>query len=146
MQRFLTLLVLGVAVTATLAEAKAKRIHVTAEIVQQGFTGDVNHPQLGDQLLNSVVLYNQHGDAVGTGTGACAIASVAPLEPRLQCLISAVLANGQIVFGGSAPLPTPGATAVFGIVGGTDDFSKARGEATLTVLSDTLQDAVFELE
>ena len=146
MKRFLTLLVLGLAVTATLAEAKAKRIHVKAEIVQQDFTGDINNPQLGDQLLSSVVLHNKHGDEVGTGTGACAMVSVAPLEPRLQCLISAVLANGQIVFGGSAPLPTAGVTAVFGILGGTDDFSKARGEATLTVLSPTLQDAVFELE
>ena len=72
--------------------------------------------------------------------------SVAPLEPRLQCLISAVLDNGQIVFGGSAPLPATDVTAVFGILGGTDDFSKARGEATLTVLSPILQDAVFELE
>jgi hypothetical protein len=146
MQRFLTLLVLGLAVTATLAEAKAKHIRVTAEIVQQDFTGDINNPQLGDQLLSSVVLRNEHGDDVGTGTGACAMVSVAPLAPRLQCLISAVLANGQIVFGGSAPLPAVGVRAVLGILGGTEDFSKARGEATLTVLSPTLQDAVFELE
>jgi hypothetical protein len=54
--------------------------------------------------------------------------------------------KGQIIFGGAAPFPTPGAVVTFGILGGTDDFRKVRGEAVLTVISDKLQDAVFELE
>jgi hypothetical protein len=43
-------------------------------------------------------------------------------------------------------LPVVGAVGRFGILGGTGEFSKARGEATLTVLSPNTQDAVFELE
>jgi hypothetical protein len=54
--------------------------------------------------------------------------------------------KGQITFGGIAPLPEVGVMAHFGIFGGTDDFRKARGDVTLTVLSDKLQDAVLELE
>jgi hypothetical protein len=144
MPRFVTLMVLGMALTATLAEAKANHIHVTAEVVQQTFTGDLANPQLGDQLITSVVLRNENGDEVGTGAGACSVVSV-PLI-RLQCLLTAVFANGQIIFGGVAPLPQTNVAAQFGILGGTNDFRKARGEAILTVLSPTLQDAVFDLD
>ena len=49
-----TLVVLGLAMAATLAEAKAKRLQVTAESVQQTFTGDLAHPKLGDQLISNV--------------------------------------------------------------------------------------------
>src|SRR5262245_3887194 len=146
MRSFVTLMVLVVALTATLAEAKAKHIHVIAEVVQQTFTGDLAHPQLGDQLITSVVLRNEDGDEVGTGAGACSVVSVPPLLTRLQCLLAAVFANGQIVFGGVAPLPQTNVAAQFGILGGTSDFRKARGEAILTVLSPTLQDAVFDLD
>jgi len=146
MSRFLTLIVLALALTTTLAEAKAKHLQVTAQVVQQAFTGDIANPQLGDQLLTSVVLRDQDGKDAGTGAGACAIVSIPPLDTRLQCLIAAVLPEGQIIFGGIAPLPAVGVTATFAIMGGTDDFSKARGEATLTVLSRVLQDAVFDLE
>ena len=145
MSRFLTLMVLALAVTATLAEAKAKRLHVTAEVVQQA-PFDFAHPQLGNQLITSVVLRDEDNVEVGTGTGTCTVVSVQPLPTRLQCLLSAVFTEGQIIFGGVAPLPATGVVAQFGIMGGTDDFSKARGEATLTVLSPALQDAVFDLE
>jgi hypothetical protein len=40
----------------------------------------------------------------------------------------------------------PGGAATFAILGGTDAFRKARGEVTLTVISDKFQDAVFEIE
>ena len=40
MTRLLTLVMLGIAVASTLCEAKTTRIHVTAEVVQQTFTGD----------------------------------------------------------------------------------------------------------
>src|SRR5881409_608409 len=103
MTRCLTLLVLALAVTATLAEAKAKRLHVTAEVVQQTFTGDLAQPQLGDQLITTVVLRDEDGEEVGTGAGACVIVSVPPLAIRLQCLLTAVLAQGQLMFGGVAP-------------------------------------------
>jgi hypothetical protein len=45
-----------------------------------------------------------------------------------------------------APLPQPGIVGHFGILGGTDDFRTARGEATLVVISDKLQDATFDID
>jgi hypothetical protein len=146
MARFVTLMVLSIALSAALAEAKAKRIHVTAEVVEQTFTGDLADPQLGDQLITSVVLRNEDGDQVGTGAGVCSVVGVLSLPVRLQCLLTAVFAEGQILFGGVAPLPQTDVVAEFGILGGTNDFRKARGEARLTVLSPTLQDAVFDLD
>ena len=91
------------------------------------------------------MLRNEDEEEVGTGTGACSIVSIPPLPIRFQCLLTAVFANGQILFGGVAPLPEVNVAAHFGILGGTDDFRKASGEAILTVLSPTLQDAVFDL-
>ena len=146
MPRFLTLMVLTLALTASLAEAKSKRIQVTAEVVQQTFTGNPADPQLGDQLITNVVLRNEDGEKVGTGAGACSVVSVPLLDTRLQCLLTAVFANGQILFGGAAPLPEVDVVTHFGILGGTEEFRKARGEATLAVISPTLQDAVFDLE
>jgi hypothetical protein len=54
--------------------------------------------------------------------------------------------KGQIIFGGVAPLPEVGAEARFGILGGTDDFRKVRGEVTLVVISPELQDGIYDLE
>jgi hypothetical protein len=88
---------------------------------------------------------------VGTGAGVCTIVNVSPPpkveDTLLQCLLTAVFdKKGQIIFGGVAPLPQPGIVGHFGILGGTDDFRTARGEATLVVISDKLQDGTFELE
>lgn len=148
MIRLVTFMVLALALISTQAESRSKRIHVIAEIVQQTFTGKLNSPQLGDQLISSVELFDKYDETeqVGTGSGFCTVVAVPPLDTRVQCLLSVVFAEGQIIFGGLAPLPEVGGAAQFGILGGTDRFKKARGEATLTVLSDKLQDAVFELE
>jgi hypothetical protein len=43
-------------------------------------------------------------------------------------------------------LPEVGVEARFGIFGGTGDFRKARGEATLGVISPVLQEATFDLQ
>ena len=149
MTRLLTLVVLGLALAATLAEAKLKRIHVTVTVVKQTFTGDLDYPQIGDQLITTVELSDKHERDVGTGAGVCTIVSVPPQDTLLQCLITAVFTKftkGQILFGGVVPLPTVGVEARFGILGGTDDFRKVRGEVTLVVLSPELQDATFDLE
>ena len=76
---------------------------------------------------------------MGTGAGAYTIVSVpeppAVEDTLLQCLLTAAFdKKGQIIFGGVAPLPDVGVVAEFGILGGTDRFQKARGEATLTVI------------
>jgi hypothetical protein len=146
MTRFLTLVVLVLAVASTLAEARANRIHVTVKIVQTTITGDLNHPKLGDQSISSVMLLDEHETPVGTGTGVCTIASLPPLDTLVQCLLTAVFAEGQLIFGGVAPVPEAGVVAHFGILGGTDDFRTARGEVTIVVLTPELQDATFDLE
>ena len=146
MKPVLTLAIVALGLTSTVAEAQGKRIHVTAQVVQQTFTGDPANPRLGDQLISNVVLIDEHHRQVGTGTGACTVVSAPPQDTRLQCLLGAAFARGQMTFGGAAPLPEVGVEARFGIFGGTGDFRKARGEATLVVISPVLQDATFDLQ
>jgi Allene oxide cyclase barrel like domain len=149
MTRLLTLvaLSLAMAVAPAFGEAGAQRLHVTAKIVEQTFTGDLAAPQIGDKLITSVELFDKLDKKVGTGEGVCTIVSAPPPDIRIQCLSTAVFPNGQIIFGGFAPsLPEVGAVGRFGILGGTDAFRTARGEATLVVLTPELQDATFDLE
>jgi Allene oxide cyclase barrel like domain len=148
MTRLLTLVVLALALVSTQVEARSKRIHVTAEVTQQTFTGEpTNPPQLGDRSITSVDLFDENHTKVGTGAGFCTIVSLPPLEARVQCLLSVEFAEGQIIFGGLAPLPEVGVVAQFGILGGTEKFRKARGVVTIAVLTpELLQDATFELE
>jgi hypothetical protein len=148
MTRLLTLVVLGISLVSTLAEAKSKRIHVTAEVVKTTLLGDPDEPKIGDQIITSVMLFDKHDKEVGTGAGICTLVSLQPpLGTLVQCLITAVFDDkGQIIFGGIAPLPDIGAVGHFGILGGTDEFRKARGEATLVVISPVRQDATFDLE
>ena len=146
MTRVLMLVVLVVAVTTTFAEARANRIHATAKIVQTTATGDPTHPKLGDQIISSVVLLDEHETHVGTGTGVCTFASLPPLDTLVQCLLTAVFAEGQLIFGGVAPVPESGAVAQFGILGGTADFRTARGDVTVVVITPELQDVTFDLE
>jgi hypothetical protein len=142
MARFLTLVVLTLALTATRADAGSQRIHVTAEVTQATFTGNLADPQLGDRSITSVDLFDEDHAKVGTGTGFCTVVTVPPLDTRVQCLLSAVFAEGQIIFGGLAPLPEVGVVVRFGILGGTGDFRTARGEVTITVLTpELLQDS-----
>jgi hypothetical protein len=144
--RLLTLVVLGIAVASTLCEAQTKRIHVTAEVVQQAFTGDPANLQLGDRRINNVDLFDESHTKVGTGAGSCTIVSVPPLDTREQCLLTAEFTEGQIIFGGVAPLAEVGAVARFGILGGTDDFRKARGDALLVVTTSGIIDVTFDLD
>ena len=53
MTRLLTLvaLSLAMAVAPAFGEAGAQRLHVTAKIVEQTFTGDLAAPQIGDKLI-----------------------------------------------------------------------------------------------
>jgi hypothetical protein len=151
MTRLMTLGVLALTLVSIQVEARSKRIHVTAKIEQTTFIGDPDEPKIGDQRIASVALFDPDKDEkpVGTGTGMCTFVSVptSDEEGLVQCFITASFPKkGQIIFGGTAPLPNIGAVGHFGIFGGTDDFRKARGEATLTVLSPETQDAVFDIE
>jgi hypothetical protein len=144
MTRLLTLVVLGLALVSSLAEAKSKRIHVTAKVVQTTFTGDPAQPQIGDQLITSVELVDKTDANVGTGVGVCTL--VSPSERLQQCLNTAAFAAGHIIFGGLAPLPEAGAVAQFGILGGTEEFRQARGEALLVITPAGDIDSTFDLD
>ena len=148
MTRLVTLVAIVLAVVSTIAEARSKRIHVTAEVTQATFIGTPAEPQLGDRSITNVDLFDKHHTKVGTGTGVCTVVSVPPLDTRVQCLLSATFDDeGQIIFGGLAPLPEVGVVVQFGILGGTEKFRKARGVVTLAVLTPELtQEATFELE
>jgi hypothetical protein len=150
MIRLVTLAVLALALVSTQAESRSKRIHVTAEIVEQTFTGDIANPAVGNQLISSVELLDNNDDKVGTGAGVCTVVSVpetsSTKDTVIQCLLSAVFDQGQITFGGAAQFPEVGAVGRFSILGGTGKFRNARGEATLVVISPTLQEATFDLE
>ena len=148
MTRLLTLVTLGlaIAVAPSLGETASKRIHVIATVQQQTLTGDPASPKLGDRLINNVKLFDDSGTQVGTGGAVCTVVSEPPQATVVQCLLSAVFAEGEIVFGGVASFPVPGAVGHFGILGGTDGFDKARGDATLTVLSNGNVDSTFDLD
>jgi hypothetical protein len=147
-QRFFTLVVLSIAfsVASTPCEAESKRIHVTSQVAQQTFIGDPASPQLGDRIITNVDLFDDSDIKVGTGAGVCTIFSVPPLDTLVECLSTAVFAKGQIIFGGVAPLPEVGASAQFGILGGTGDFRKARGEVIAVVPALGISDVTFGLD
>jgi hypothetical protein len=146
MTRLLTLVVLSIAMVSTIRQAKSKRIHVTAQVGQTAFTGDPTTLRLGDQHITNVELLDESGTKVGTGAGSCALVSIPPLDTLEQCLLTAVFAEGQLVFGGVAPLAELGAVAHFGILGGTDDFRKARGDAVIVVTTSEFMDVTFDLD
>jgi hypothetical protein len=149
MTRLLTLVALGLAIAFAPipGEAASKRIHVTAKLLEQTFTGDLQNPQLGDRLINSGDLFDDSGTKVGVGAGVCTTVRTNGSSPdMLECLLSAAFDQGQIILGGEAPFPEPSVVARFGIVGGTDAFRKAHGEATLVVLSNGDIDITFDLE
>ena len=150
MPRLLTLMALGLAIAfaPTPGEAASKRIHVIAKVVQQTFTGDLGSPKLGDRIINNVDLFDDSGTKVGVGGAVCTIVGIqeSPPDTLIQCLLSAVFDEGQIIFGGLAPFPEAGVVGHFGILGGTDAFRKARGDATLVVQSNGDVDTILDLE
>jgi hypothetical protein len=146
MARLLTLVVLGMALVSIPAEAKSKRIHVTAKVVEATLIGDPDHPKIGDQRITSVELFDKTDAKVGTGVGVCTLATPPGPEALQQCLLTAAFDEGHIIFGGIAPLPAPGAVAQFGILGGTEEFRKARGEALLVITPTGDIDSTFDLD
>ncbi len=88
MIRLLTLAALSLAMAFTPAfgeeksgEEESERIHVTAEVVEQTFTGDIADPEIGDKLIISVDIFDKNDKKVGTGAGVCTVVSV-PKHPE----------------------------------------------------------------
>jgi hypothetical protein len=146
MTRLLTLVVLGIALVSTLGEAKSKRIHVTAQVVQGTFTGDPDNPKIGDQRITSVELIDDSGTKVGIGVGVCTLVTIPLPDTLQQCLLTAAFDEGHIIFGGITPLPEVGAVSQLGILGGTEKFRKARGDAILFITPAGDIDSTFDLE
>lgn len=142
----LTLVVLSIAVVSTLAEAQSKRIHVTGEVKQATLIGDPDNPKIGDQRITSVVLVDDSGTKVGTGVGVCTLVTISLPGTLQQCLLTAAFDEGQIIFGGITPLPESGAVAQLGILGGTEKFRRARGDAILVITPTGDIDSTFDLE
>ena len=145
----LALVALGLAIAfaPVPSEAASKRIHVTAKVLEQTFTGDLRNPKLGDRLITSGDLFDDSGTKVGAGAGVCTVVRTNGSSPdTLGCLLSTAFDQGQIILGGEAPFPEPGVAGHFGIFGGTDAFRKAHGEATLVVLPEGDLDLIFDLE
>jgi hypothetical protein len=149
MTRLLTLVVLGLAIASTLCEAETKRIHVTAKVIETTLIGKPDKPKIGDQRITSVNLFDDSGKQVGIGAGVCTlfIISPQPQDTLQQCLLTAAFdEEGDIIFGGITPLPEIGAVSQLGILGGTEKFRNARGEATLVITDTGDIDSTFELE
>jgi hypothetical protein len=133
-------------VASTLCEATTKRIQVIAQVTQQTFIGEPASPQLGDRRITNVDLLDESGIRVGTGGSSCTIVSVPPLDILEQCLLTAVFVDGQIMFGGLAPSAEVGASAQFGILGGTDAFRNARGDVMAVVTAPDTIEVTIELD
>jgi hypothetical protein len=148
MTRLLSLVALGLAIAfAPIPGEAASNIHVIGNVLEQTFTGDLRNPKLGDRLITSGDLFDDSGAKVGVGAGVCTtVRTTESSSDMLECLLSAAFDQGQIILAGEAPFPEPSAVARFGIVGGTDAFRKARGEAILVVLSNGDFDITFDLE
>jgi hypothetical protein len=149
MIRFLTPVAfsLAIAFVPIPGEAAPKRIHVFAKLVEQTFTGDPRNPKLSDRLINHVEFYHEDGTKVGVGAAVCTIVNTKKLPRTLvQCLLTGVFEQGRIVLGGEDPFPEPGVVGHFGILGGTDAFRRARGEATLVVQSDRDIDGILDID
>jgi hypothetical protein len=144
--RFLTPVVFGLALAGmvTVSAAQSHSFQVTATVVQSEAFG--NQDMIGDSNIHNVTLTDPQGQPAGTAAGHCTLISEQP-EPVLeQCLLTFVLPSGQLILGGIAPLPAPGAEADFGILGGTGQFSKAQGTAHAVVNPDKTFDFLFTLE
>jgi hypothetical protein len=146
MTRLLTLVVLCIAVVSTICEAKSKRIHVTAKVVQGIFTGDPDNLKIGDQRITSVELIDDSSTKVGTGVGVCTLVTISLPDTLQQCLLTAAFDEGHIIFGGITPLPEVGAVSQLGILGGTEKFRKARGDAILFITPTGDIDSTFDLD
>jgi hypothetical protein len=108
--------------------------------------GDPTSLQLGDRRITNVALFDENHTSVGTGGASCTIVSISPLDTREECLLKAVFAEGQIMFGGLALVAEIGAMARFGIVGGTDDFRNARGDVRLVVTTTGIIEVTCDLD
>ena len=124
---------------------RGKVIHLTAVIAQQIFIGDPNNPQLGNQFILNGDLFDDSNAKVGHVASSCTVVSVPPRATEAMCLSDTVLAEGKITVGGVAPFPPTATPVRFSILGGTDEFRKARGDFVVFAVSPNTLDGTFHM-
>ena len=127
------------------ASHRGKAIHLTALIVQQAYTGDLNNPQLGDRYVVNLDVFDDSSAKVGHSASSCTVVGVPPRATEVACLGDTVLDQGRITVGGVAPFPPTTTPVRFSVLGGTDDFRKARGDFTVFAVPPDKLDGTFHL-
>ena len=123
----------------------SNRLHLTAVIAQQTFIGDPNNPQLGNQFMLNGGLFDDSSAKVGHVASSCTVVSVPPRATEVACLSDTVLAQGKITVGGVAPFPPTATPVRFSVLGGTDEFRKARGDFVVFAVAPNRLDGTFHL-
>jgi hypothetical protein len=77
---------------------------------------------IGDRLVFSSHLYDEHGNSVGRDGADCTTTNT---DGSAECTISVALADGELTFQGLAR----GTDNTFAVTGGTGSYRNARGEA-----------------
>jgi hypothetical protein len=105
-------------------------------------------PSLGDSNVFSETV-TKNGKNVGLAGGICTTIKVTTKAGRVatvtqQCVVTASLPKGQLTFQGIATFSTtgPGTTPRFAITGGTGAYRTARGDITVSQLSNPNQTKV----
>ena len=83
-------------------------------------------PSVGDERIFADSLLDANGREVGHDAGVCTFTSLTP--PEAACHITFLLPKGQIA---TQFLNAPPPRKVAAIVGGTDTYRRARGEAVI---------------
>jgi hypothetical protein len=103
--------------------SRATAINDFVDVGPAGFTpGDLY--VFSDRLFTAAA----PDDQIGRSDGRCVL--IDPATFRFDCSITTKLPDGELMVAGTLTL-VEGATSVGAIVGGTGEFSKARGEGSL---------------
>jgi hypothetical protein len=92
---------------------------------------------VGDAFTFSEAV-DRHGKKVGVAGGSCTIVAVTKTSSSQQCAITAVLSRGQFTVEGIAKYSGNSSAAVhYAITGGTGAYRTARGQVSITPVSDS---------
>jgi len=90
-------------------------------------------------------LFDDSNAKVGHVASSCTVVSVPPRATEVACLSDTVLAQGKITVGGVAPFPPTATPVRFSVLGGTDEFRKARGDFVVFAVPPNRLDGTFHL-
>ena len=133
------------------ADGRTTTLHFIAREVDSAQL-DLGAPglSLGDQLISTNDAF-QDGRRVGEGHVVCTITRITGTAPSRtvtsECLVTVILARGQITIQGAVTGPEQGAGPPFynAVTGGTGAYRTARGEVHLIRINDTDADVTIRL-